>query len=238
MTRLGYARASTDDQDFELQIRELEAAGCERIYRDHGISGTKTSRPELDEMLDRLIRGDVVWKLDRLRGNMRDLLELLGNVKACGIKFRSLREGIATTDPGCELGGVMVQTMVTIISVFAQLECGQFSVCTKASMGVAASRGRKAGRLLSACEGSGGAAGALVLGVVSEVGEGDVGVVEEVVGVDELAHGGGACAGPVWGLLCCLEADVGGDFCCAGCCEVAGGGVPVGIGGVDPELGV
>ena len=77
-----------------------------------------------------------------------------------------------------------------------------------------------------------------VSGVVLEVGEGDVEVGQEVGGVDELADGGGPCVGPVWGLLCCVEADVRGDLCCAGGCEVAGGGVPVGVGGVDPELGV
>ncbi|MCY0905778.1 recombinase family protein [Arthrobacter sp. H14-L1] len=147
MTRLGYARVSTADQDTEMQIRELEAAGCERIYRDHGISGTKTSRPELDKMLDRLSQGDevIVWKLDRLGRHTRHLLELLDDFKADGIKFRSLRDGIAT-DPASELGGAMAQAMVTIISAFAQLERDQLSERTKAGMAVAASHGRKAGR--------------------------------------------------------------------------------------------
>ena len=147
MTRLGYARVSTADQDTELQIRELEATGCERIYRDHGISGTKTSRPELDKMLDRLSKGDevVVWKLDRLGRNTRHLLELLDNFKARGIKFRSLRDGIAT-DPDSQLGGAMAQAMITIISAFAQLERDQLSERTKAGMAIAASHGRKAGR--------------------------------------------------------------------------------------------
>ena len=83
-----------------MQIRELEAAGCERIYRDQGVSGTKTSRPELDKMLERLSQVDevVVWKLDRLGRNTRHLLELLDDFKARNIKFRSLRDGIAT-DP-------------------------------------------------------------------------------------------------------------------------------------------
>ncbi|MBG0741723.1 recombinase family protein [Paeniglutamicibacter antarcticus] len=147
MTRLGYARVSTADQDTELQIRELEASGCERIYRDHGISGTKTSRPELNRMLDRLSQGDevVVWKLDRLGRNTRHLLELLDDFKARGIKFRSLRDGIAT-DPSSDLGGAMAQAMVTIISAFAQLERDQLSERTKAGMAIAASHGRKAGR--------------------------------------------------------------------------------------------
>jgi DNA invertase Pin-like site-specific DNA recombinase len=147
MTRLGYARVSTADQDTELQIRELEAAGCERVYRDHGVSGTKASRPELDKMLDRLSRGDevVVWKLDRLGRTTRHLLELLDDFKTSGIKFRSLRDGIAT-DPESDLGGAMAQAMITIISAFAQLERDQLSERTKAGMAVAASHGRKAGR--------------------------------------------------------------------------------------------
>lgn len=151
MTRLGCGRASTADQGSELQIRELEAVGCERIYRDHGISGSESGRPEPVKMLDRLCRVDgvVVWTLDRLGGNMRDLLGLLDNVKAHGFKFRSLREGMPPTRAASWVGA-MVQAMITIISVFAQLERGQFSVCTKAGMVVAASHGCKAGRLLSA----------------------------------------------------------------------------------------
>lgn len=147
MTRLGYARVSSAEQDTALQIRDLEAAGCERIYRDHGISGTRTSRPELDKMLDRLSPGDevVVWKLDRLGRSTRHLLELLDGFKASGIKFRSLRDGIVT-DPETEFGGAMAQAMVTIISAFAQLERDQLSERTRAGMAVAAANGRAAGR--------------------------------------------------------------------------------------------
>lgn len=147
MARLGYARVSSAGQDTALQIRDLEAAGCERIYRDHGISGTRTSRPELDKMLDSLSRGDevVVWKLDRLGRNTRHLLGLLNCFKARGIKFCSLRDGI-TTDPDTELGGAVAQAMVTIISAFAQLERDQLSERTKAGMVAAAANGRKAGR--------------------------------------------------------------------------------------------
>jgi DNA invertase Pin-like site-specific DNA recombinase len=147
MARLGYARVSSAEQDTALQIRELEAAGCERIYRDHGVSGTRASRPELDRMLDRLSRGDevVVWKLDRLGRNTRNLLELLDTFKAKGIRFRSLRDGI-TTDPDTELGGAMAQAMITIISAFAQLERDQLSERTRAGMVAAAANGRRAGR--------------------------------------------------------------------------------------------
>ncbi|WP_231497410.1 recombinase family protein [Arthrobacter sp. MA-N2] len=147
MARLGYARVSLADQSTDLQIRELEAAGCDRIYRDQGISGTRVSRPELDRMLDRLGRGDevVVWKLDRLGRNTRHLLELLDDFKSRGIKFRSLRDGIVT-EPDSEVGGAIAQAMVTIISAFAQLERDQLSERTRAGMAAAAENGRKAGR--------------------------------------------------------------------------------------------
>ena len=147
MARLGYARVSLADQNTDLQIRELEAAGCDRIYTDQGISGTRVRRPELDRLLDRLGRGDevVVWKLDRLGRNTRHLLELLDDFKSRGIKFRSLRDGIAT-DPDSEVGGAIAQAMVTIISAFAQLERDQLSERTRAGMAAAAAAGRKAGR--------------------------------------------------------------------------------------------
>lgn len=55
------------DQNADLQHAALRAASCDRIFTDHGVSGTMASRPELDKLLDHLRTGDevVVWKLDR-----------------------------------------------------------------------------------------------------------------------------------------------------------------------------
>ena len=64
---MGYARVSTDDQNFSLQRAVLEAAGCKRIFEEK-ISGAKRDRPELIRMLDQTRDGDVVVvsRLDRL----------------------------------------------------------------------------------------------------------------------------------------------------------------------------
>ncbi len=51
----GYARASTLDQNLELQLDALSAAGCERIFEDLA-SGTRSDRNGLAEALDRLGR--------------------------------------------------------------------------------------------------------------------------------------------------------------------------------------
>ncbi|PVE62668.1 DNA invertase, partial [Agrobacterium tumefaciens] len=43
---IGYARVSTDDQVHDAQMDELRAAGCERIFQEHG-SGASRARPVL-----------------------------------------------------------------------------------------------------------------------------------------------------------------------------------------------
>ena len=67
--KIGYVRVSTDEQDLTVQIEDLKRNGCERIYSDKA-SGAKTDRPELQQTLDYMRKGDllVVWRLDRLGG--------------------------------------------------------------------------------------------------------------------------------------------------------------------------
>lgn len=138
---IGYARVSTADQNSELQHAALKAAGCHPIFTDHGVSGSRASRPELDKMLEHLREGDevVVWKLDRLGRNTRNLLALIDDLERRGVHFRSVTEGISTTGP-------MGRAMLTVMSAFAQLERDQLVERTRAGMAAAAAHGRKAGR--------------------------------------------------------------------------------------------
>jgi hypothetical protein len=64
---LGYARVSTTDQQPQLQVDALTAAGCYRVFTETA-SGARADRPILAQALDQLRPGDtlVVWKLDRL----------------------------------------------------------------------------------------------------------------------------------------------------------------------------
>lgn len=141
MGSFGYARVSTGDQNVGLQQAALKAAGCRRIFTDHGVSGTRANRPELDKMLDHLREGDevVVWKLDRLGRNTRNLLALIDGLEGRGVHFRSVTEGIITT-------GSMGRATLTVKSAFAQLERDQLAERTRAGMAAAAEHGRKAGR--------------------------------------------------------------------------------------------
>jgi len=79
-TLIGYARCSTDEQDLTAQRQTLLAFGValDRIYIDHGISGTKRGRPGLDQALAAVRTGDtlVVPKLDRLARSVPDARDI------------------------------------------------------------------------------------------------------------------------------------------------------------------
>lgn len=138
---IGYARISTTDQNLDLQLDALKAAGCERVYQDEGISGAKAKRPGLESALKRLRRDDVlvVWKLDRLGRSMRHLIELTTMFDAEGIGFRSLSDAIDTSTPGGKL-------YFHLMGAFAEFERNLISERTKAGMAAAKARGVKMGR--------------------------------------------------------------------------------------------
>src|SRR6478672_10130334 len=101
---VGYARVSTLDQNPELQLDALKAAGCKKVFVEK-VSSSKEARPQLAAALEHLRSGDtlVVWKLDRLARSMKQLLETVDTLKGRGVAFQSLTEAIDTTTSAGEL---------------------------------------------------------------------------------------------------------------------------------------
>ncbi len=97
---------STTEQSPDLQVDELTAAGCWRVWTDRA-SGALDRRPQLDAVLEQLRPGDtlVVWRLDRLGRSLRHLIEVVTALDAREVGFRSLRESIDTTTAGGRLRG-------------------------------------------------------------------------------------------------------------------------------------
>src|ERR687890_2131141 len=89
---LGYARVSTTDQQPQLQVDALTAAGCYRVFTETA-SGARTDRPTLAQVLDQLRPGDtlVVWKLDRLGRSLRHLVDTIIGLADRGIGFAASR---------------------------------------------------------------------------------------------------------------------------------------------------
>jgi DNA invertase Pin-like site-specific DNA recombinase len=139
--KIGYARVSASDQNLNLQIDALKAAGCELIFQDFGISGTVRDRPELAKALAALNPGDTltVWRLDRLGRSLLDLLEIVNGLKARNIGLHSLTEVIDTSTPIGEL-------LLHVLAALAQFERQVSRERCRAGIDAAKRRGKRFGR--------------------------------------------------------------------------------------------
>ena len=83
--KYGYARISTDGQSVDAQVKQLRAAGAEKVFRETA-SGARSDRAQLRRALDQLDKGDVlmVTRLDRLARSTRDLLNTLAAIAGKG----------------------------------------------------------------------------------------------------------------------------------------------------------
>ena len=143
---VGYMRVSKADgsQTLDLQRDALLAAGVEErhIYEDRA-SGQSEARPGLDALRKALRSGDtlVVWKLDRLGRNLRDLVNTVHDLTQSGVGFKVLTghgAAIDTTTPSGKL-------VFGIFAALAEFERELISERTKAGLESARARGRKGG---------------------------------------------------------------------------------------------
>ena len=99
--KYGCARTRTDDQTTALQLAALKRARCAYVYEDTGLTGAHAKRSTLLRCLRALRAGDtlIVWKLHRLGRSLRDLIVMLDDLRARGVKFHSRTEVIDTATP-------------------------------------------------------------------------------------------------------------------------------------------
>ena len=98
MPLYGYARVSTIDQDLRLQRAALKAAGCEVIRAEKASGSRRDGRTELQVLLDFVRSGDtlVVTRIDRLARSMKDLEDIVHELKAKGVALRATEQPINT----------------------------------------------------------------------------------------------------------------------------------------------
>ena len=142
-TLIGYARCSTDKQDLSAQREALTDLGvaADRIYVDHGLTGTNRARPGLNQALAAVRKGDtlVVPKLDRLARSVPDARSIADELAARGV---TLALGQSRYDPADPMG----KMFFNILATFAEFEADLIRLRTREGMKIARAKGRLRGK--------------------------------------------------------------------------------------------
>ena len=140
---IGYARVSTDSQDLTAQRDGLAALGvdADRIYVDHGLTGTNRARPGLREALAACRPGDtlVVTKLDRLARSLPDARAIADELTAGEVR---LSLGGSVHDPTDPVG----RLLFNVLAMVAEFEADLARMRTREGMRVAKAKGRLRGK--------------------------------------------------------------------------------------------
>ena len=140
---IGYARCSTDAQDLTAQRDALTALGVQpdRIYTDHGLTGTNRARPGLREALAACRAGDalVVTKLDRLARSLPDARDIVEELTEADVK---LNIGGSIHDPADPVG----RLLFNVLAMIAEFESDLIRMRTREGMKIAKAKGRLRGK--------------------------------------------------------------------------------------------
>ncbi len=113
----GYARVSTDDQDTSIQIAALEAAGCITVFAEKKSGTKREGRKELDTLLKCVREGDtvLVTRIDRLARSMKDLQDIVYDLKQRGVDLKATEQPIDTSNSAGK-------AFLDMLGVFAEFE--------------------------------------------------------------------------------------------------------------------
>ena len=139
--KVGYARTSTIEQEagLEAQVRDLQAAGCEKVFIEH-CSAVKR-RDELEKAFNYLRESDefVITKVDRLARSVSDFMRFYEQLKAKGATLKVLSFGMEINTP-------MGEMALTMLASFAQMERSMMLERQKEGIKKARQEGKYIGR--------------------------------------------------------------------------------------------
>ena len=140
---IGYARVSTWEQDLTAQREALIALGvpAERLYVEHGLTGTKRARPGLREAFAACRTGDtlVVTKLDRLARSLPDARDIVDELTRSQVR---LQIGSSVHDPNDPVG----RLLFNVLAMVAEFEADLIRMRTREGMQIAKAKGRLRGK--------------------------------------------------------------------------------------------
>ena len=140
--KYGYARVSSNTQDYTAQVEALEAVGCEKIFSEKMSGKSTNGRREFDKLIKALLPGDtvVVTKLDRLARSSKDLHNILHELTEKGCGFVSLAEN------WCDSTSDVGRLMLTIMGGISEFERSLIRSRCDAGIARAKRKGSRFGR--------------------------------------------------------------------------------------------
>lgn len=117
LTKIGYARTSTTDQNLDAQMTALKAAGCSMVRTEQKSGASLDGRPELKTILDFIHPGEtlVVTRIDRLARSLNDLQTIVARLKEKGAH-------LAATEQPVDTSTAAGKAFFDMLGVFAEFE--------------------------------------------------------------------------------------------------------------------
>lgn len=114
---VGYARVSSVGQSLDVQLDQLRAAGCDKVFAEKKSGRTAKDRPQLQEALEFAREGDalVVTRIDRLARSVGDLQEIVKALKAKGVALKATEQSVDTSTAAGK-------AFLDMLGVFAEFE--------------------------------------------------------------------------------------------------------------------
>lgn len=144
MRKIGYVRVSSQDQNEERQIKQLNEIGVDFIYQEK-ISGATLDRKELNKMLDELEPEDIVCVTDltRITRSTKDLFLLIEAIKSKGATLKSIKDtwlDLSEDNP-------YSQFLITVMAGVNQLERDLIRMRQREGIEIAKSQGKYKGKV-------------------------------------------------------------------------------------------
>ena len=138
--KVAYIRVSTTDQNTARQEEALKPYGIEKYFIEK-VSGKDMKRPKLQEMLDFVREGDIIYCIDfsRLARSTQDLLSIVELLQNKGVNLVSLKENFDTSTPQGRL-------MLTIIAAINAFERENLLERQREGIAIAKAEGKYKGR--------------------------------------------------------------------------------------------
>jgi DNA invertase Pin-like site-specific DNA recombinase len=138
---VGYARVSSVGQSLDVQLDQLKAAGCEKVFAEKRSGRTAADRPQLQAAIEFAREGDtlLITRIDRLARSIGDLQEIVRALRGKGVALKATEHPVDTSTAAGK-------AFLDILGVFAEFEAALRAERQKDGIEKAKERGVYKGR--------------------------------------------------------------------------------------------